>query len=77
MKHQRKQEYERELGSHSLAALVKPRDPESWSNPTYNEDKKYKQERSKDISQHGVNYIMQSFLKYKPAMRLIIGRQRL
>lgn len=77
MKHHKKQEFERELGSHSPAALVTPRDPESWSNPTYHDDKQFKKERSEGTSQHGVNYIMSTYLHYNPNMRLTVGRQRL
>lgn len=76
-----KEELMRDIVSHSNAALAKPRDEEAWINPTYDEDKQLKKERSKNVSQHSTNTVLQSYLKHQGNMKanihLTIGRQRI
>lgn len=79
----RKQEFERELISHANVELLEKRDEEAWTNPTYEADKSYKKERTKNNSQHGTNYVLQSYLQHKlrgelkSNIHLTVGRQRL
>lgn len=81
MKTANKTEYERDMVSQSDVVMAPPRDPEAWTNPTYNEDKQYKKERSTGSSQHGANYVLQSYLKnvnnMKANIHLTVGRQRI
>lgn len=80
----RKQEYERDIVSHSEAVLAEPRDPEAWTNPTYEEDKAFKKswgrkdDQLREIgNQIAIDYVVGSYKRHRPeSMRLTVGRRR-